>query len=339
MKDILRKLTAAWGPSGRESEVAHEIAALIGPFVDTVRTDPLGNVIATVGATAPVSSGQRRVMLCAHMDQACLVVTEATQEGLLRFGVVGRFEAGALLGQRVRNQTGTVGVVGLEDGAEAKDISSGKMLIDIGAPDRESAAKKAPPADVFVLAGDLLDFGDRVSAPALDNRAGCAVLVEVARCLRQGAAPANAVDFVFSVQGAVAPRGARPAAFGLEPDLGLVVDTTPAQGGGKPKTQVQLGKGPAIRVKEGNYVAPPQVRSMLERAADSAGVPHQLDVSSSDDDASDAAAIEVVRAGILTGVIGLPARFARTPAASVCLTDLQAAVKLLVRTLQGPLEM
>ncbi len=337
MKDVLRKLTSAWGPSGRESEVAGEIAALIGPFVDGVRTDPLGNVIATVGAAAPASGVPRRVMLCAHMDQACLIVTEITKEGLLRFSVVGRLDAATLPGQRVRSRQGTVGVVGLEEGVEAGNIASGKMLIDVGAVDRESAAEKACPGDAFVPAGDLLDFGDRVGAPALDNRAGCAVLVDVARRLKAAAAPTNAIDFVFSVQGAVAPRGARPAAFALRPDFGLVVDITPARSGGKPKTQVELGKGPVVRVKEGDYVAPPQVRSLLERAAASAGVAYQVEVSS-DDDASDAAAIEAARGGVLTGVIGLPARFARTPAAIVSLGDLQAAAKLLLMALREPSE-
>ncbi len=335
MKDILRKLTAAWGPSGRESEVAREIESLIRPHVDEVRVDPLGNVIARLG---PGQGGG--VMLSAHMDQANLVVTDAMKDGLLRFAVIGKLEAASLPGSRVRSRTGAPGVVALEDGLETKDIAAGKMVIDIGAADRDAARKVAGTGEVFLPESELVDLGgDRVSSPALDDRAGCAALIAVAQALKAKGRLPHVVSFVFSVQGAVAPRGARAAAFGLEPDLGLAVDVTPARGAGKAGTQLELGQGAAIRVKEGGYVVPPQVRAWLQKAAEAAGVPHQDDVSSSEADASDAQAIEIAGSGVLTGMVGLPGRWARTTACTVSLADLDAAVKLLVKAVERPLEL
>jgi len=349
LKESLRRLVTVPGPSGRESEVGRVIADLIRPFVDEVRTDALGNVIATRGAadsaaaTAATSDAASpasppRLMLSAHMDTASLIVTEVTQDGFARFALIGVYGAASLPGQAVTTPAGTVGVVGLDDGVDPKDIGPGKMHIAIGAADREAAKKLGvSPGEVFCLTRDLIDLGDTVSSPALDNRAGCAVLIETARLLQEAdPAPAAAVDFVFTVQGAIAPRGARPAAFALRPSLALAVDVTPARGPGKPKTQVELGQGPAIRAKDGSYVAPVAVREQLARAAAEAGIAWQVEVSSSEDDVSDAAAVEIAGAGTLTGVVGLPARQARTAAAVVSLADLLAAARLLARVAGAP---
>jgi putative aminopeptidase FrvX len=349
LKESLRRLVTVPGPSGRESEVGRVIADLIRPFVDEVRTDALGNIIATRGAAdsgvatavaAPVASpaSRSRLMLAAHMDTASLIVTEVTKDGFARFALVGVYGAASLPGQAVTTLAGTVGVVGLDDGVDPKDIGSGKMHIAFGAADREAAKKLGVfPGEAFCLTRDLIDLGDTVSSPALDNRAGCAVVIETARLLREAdSAPAAIIDFVFTVQGAIAPRGARPAAFALRPSLALAVDVTAARGPGKPKTRVELGQGPTIRVMDGSYVAPVAVREQLARAAAEAGIAWQVEVSSSEDDVTDAAAVEIAGAGTLTGVVGLPARQARTAAAVVSLADLLAAARLLAKVAGAP---
>jgi len=328
VKDTLARLAAVWGPPGDESETAREIRALIGPSVDETRTDALGNLIATVrGGSAPAG---RVVMVLAHMDQPGLIITEIDKNGLGRFGVLGCLEPASLPGLRVRSRNGTLGVVALEEGVEPKDLAPGKMVVDFG-----SAAPAA--GDILVPAVDFAELGGRFSAPALDDRTGCAVLIEVARRLKADGEPRGSVHFVFTVQGAVAPRGARPAAAGLEPDLGLVVDLTPARAAGQPRTEVELGKGPAVRLKEPNYVAPPEVTDLLRRAARTAGVPWQTDIGPSVKP-SDAQAVELAGAGVPTGVLGLPARYARTPSPVVDPADLEGAVRLLTVLLARELD-
>jgi len=346
VKDTLRKLVTIYGPSGREAAVAEEITALLRPYVDEIHTDALGNVIATLDgkSTAPAPDGGAaegprpgfRVMLCAHMDQSGLIVTEVTPEGLLRFSVVGRLRATSLPGQRVRGLSGTPGLVRLDDGVEVRDIASGKMHIEVGASDRDAAMAKARPGDVFLPTASLLDFGDCQSSPALDNRAGCAVLVEVARGLKSAASHPSITHFVFSVQGAVDPRGAHPAAYGLRPDLGLVVDVARAKTGGS-KIDLTLGQGPAIRIRGDNYIAPPRVRDLLERAAIEANLRYQFEVTAAEETASDASAIEIAGAGTLTGVLTLPARGCWTTSATVSLADLEATATLLLTILKAPI--
>jgi len=352
VRETLERLCAAWGPSGREEAVAAEVSALLGP-VAAVRTDPLGNVIATLRTVAgsgspagvPQAAGQGpgpagprpRVMLCAHLDQPSLLVTEVTRDGFLRFSPVGHLDPLYLPGQRVVNREGTVGVVVAEDGLVPKDLGPGKLAIDLGVSGREAAERLSAVGDVFCPAAGVLALGDLLSGPALDDRAGCAVLVETARRLVSAGCP-NPVDLVFSVQGAIGPRGARPAAHGLGPALALVVDLAPARGVGKSESTVEVGKGPALRVKEPGYVAPPRVRQLLIEAARAAGLPYQVEVVAPEAATSDAGGVELAGSGVVTGVIGLPARLQRGLTPAVSLADLESTVRLLVELLSRPLD-
>jgi len=328
----LRGLAAVQGPPGREAAVAREVAALIEPHVDCVQTDALGNVIATLGR----AGGGETVMVAAHLDQPAFIVTEVDKLGRLRVSPAGRMDPLSYIGCRVTSDRGTTGVVAADDGASWKELTPGKMHVDVGAAGREEALALAAVGDMFCPQGSLVEMGPAgtfLVSPALDDRAGCAVLVEAARRLEH---PAGTVHFVFTVQGAVAPRGARPAAHVLEPDFGLSVDITPA-GEAKGRSEVVLGKGPALRVKDAGYVAPAAARERLARAAQAAGVALQLEVLPSDgsagDQAADAAAVQRTRTGVPAAAIGLPARHAGTPAAAVNLDDLEGTVRLLVSLL------
>jgi len=328
----LRKLAAVQGPPGREEAVAREVAALIEPHVDEVRADALGNVIATLGR----SGRGETVMVAAHLDQPAFIVTEVDTRGRLRVSPVGRMEPLSYIGCRVTGGRGTPGVVAPDEGGSWKELTADKIHVDVGAADRDEALALTAVGDMFCPQGSLVEMGPAgtfVVSPALDDRAGCAVLVEAARRLEH---PAATVHFVFTVQGAVAPRGARPAAHALEPDFGLSVDITPA-GAAKGRSEVVLGKGPALRVKDAGYVAPPAVRERLARAAGAAGLPLQIEVLPSDgsggDQAAEAAVVQRSRTGVPAGAIGLPARHAGTPALAVSLEDLEGTVRLLVSLL------
>ncbi|MCL6581765.1 MAG: M42 family peptidase, partial [Firmicutes bacterium] len=238
---------------------------------------------------------------------------------------------------RVVNREGAVGVVVAEDGLVPKDLAPGKLAIDLGVSGREAAEKLSAVGDVFCPAAGVVVLGDLLSAPALDDRAGCAVLVETARRLAAAGCP-NPVDLVFSVQGAIGPRGARPAAHGLGPALALVVDLAAAQGVGKGESRVEVGKGPALRVKEPGYVAPPRVRELLLETARAAGLPCQVEVAAPEAAVSDAGGVELAGNGVMTGVIGLPARLPRGLAPAISLADLESTVRLLVELLSRPLE-
>ncbi len=327
MKDDLRALAMTFGPPGWEAKVSEILAGLIAPFVDEVRSDSLGNLIATRRSRDPGS-----LMLSAHMDQPGLIVTDATKEGLLRFGLAGTLRATSLAGQWVVNGRGAEGVVVVDDGVEGKDLAPGKMAIDVGAESRDGLpGRSAATGDAFSFAPNFRELGDRVVSPALENRAGCALLVEVARRLAGGG---PTVHYVFTVQGAVAPRGARSAAYGLEPDFALTVDTTAAKGPGRSTTEIELGKGPALRLCDGFYVAPSFVRDFVERVAAEEKIACQLEVLPRNASFTEAETIQRTRGGILAASLGIPLAHAETPTAMLVLRDLAAAADLVTAMVQ-----
>lgn len=356
-RELIRNLTEAFGPSGQEEQVRELIASLMRPHVDGVRTDALGNLICTRGArrvgtaggpaatagrpgaagTATAEAGAgggKKVMLAAHMDEIGIIVTHIDDKGFLRFGTIGGVMPHRCLGQRVVFANGTVGVFGHEKLDDPKDLKFEKMFVDIGASSRAEAEEKVRIGDAAAFTRPLERAGNRLVAKAMDDRIGCAVLVEVAR--RLGTSP-HEVYFVFTVQEEVGLRGARTAAFGLAPDVAIAVDITLTGDTPKAETmEVSLGKGAAIKVKDASLICHPGLRRSLEETARAHGITYQLEIL--ERGGTDAGAMQLTREGVPAGVISVPCRYAHTPSEMVDEGDVEACIELLVKALEGPLE-
>ncbi|MFZ5909913.1 MAG: M42 family metallopeptidase [Chloroflexota bacterium] len=329
MKQLLQTLTEIFAPSGYEQAVREVIMNEIRPLVDELRVDALGNLIARKGTRA---ENGKRVMVAAHMDEIGLVATHIDQHGFVRFTTVGAASPRFLLGGRVRFANGARGVIGAERAGKANELSPvEKLFIDVGA---------ASPQDCPVKVGDAAAFdypfhemGRRLAAKALDNRAGAAVAVETLRRLGRGP---NEVYVVFTVQEEVGARGASVSAYGIDPEIGLSLDTTPA--GDTPnviRREIALGKGPAIKIKDAHMLADPRVVDWMTRAAEGADIPTQREVLTTG--TSDARAIQLSRAGVPSGGLCLPCRYVHSPSEMVDLDDLEHAVQLLVALLENPI--
>ncbi|MBC8228145.1 M28 family peptidase, partial [bacterium] len=202
MKELIKRLTEAYGPSGSEENVATLIKEEITPYVDEVRIDKLGSLIAVKKG----SSSGAKVMLAAHMDEIGLIVTYIDNDGFLRFSAVGGVSTPRLTGMRVLFADGKIGVINMESrNSNINDMN--KMFIDIGVTSKEDAEQKVSIGDFAVFRQDFVDLGQRVVAKAMDDRIGCVVLIEVAKQLKPSP---NNVYFVFTVQEEVGLRGARP---------------------------------------------------------------------------------------------------------------------------------
>lgn len=327
----LHRLAALWGPSGREYKVAAALEELIRPYVDEVRTDAIGNLIAVKNG-AP---GGKRVMLTAHMDTPGALALEVSEEGLIQLAPVGDLKVHHLIGQRVVWGSGVVGVIQHEAVDESKDLAFRKLWCDIGARSREEALANVPLGDMCTLVGELQQMGaDLITGPGLNNRAGCAVLLEVAEHL-QGAL--HEVAFVFATQGAVGPRGVAPAAYGLQPDAAFVVEMTPSGGlPGGPKVAVRLGEGPALKLKDASFVAHWRLSELVRSVAEAEKIPLQTEINS-DVDRTGARAVAAAGYGVPTAALDLPARYLGTAGEMVSLRDLMGAADLLMKLLQGSL--
>jgi len=323
VKDLIKRLTEEYGPSGTEGEVAETIRAEITPFVDEVKLDELGSLMAVrKGAGA-------RVMLAAHMDEIGLIVTHIDKKGFLRFSAVGGVSASRLSGLRVVFGNGQVGTIGLEKSGNTMD----KMFIDIGATSKEEAEAKVSIGDFAVFKQDYVDLGDRLIAKAMDDRVGCAVLIEAARRLKTSP---NQVYFVFTSQEEVGCRGAGTAAYAIEPDMGIAVDVT--RTGDTPEAatmEVSLGKGAAIKVRDSGIIVHQGVRQFLVQTAKESNIPYQLEVLISG--GTDAGPMQRSRGGVPAGVISIPSRYVHSPSEMVDINDVEGCVKLLTAVLEKDL--
>ena len=217
MKKRLETLTRAHGVSGDESAIRAAIRQAAEPYADDITEDALGNLIVHQKGAG------KKIMLAAHMDSVGVIVTHIEQNGFLRFGAIGGLEAKALYQTMVRFQNGTVGVIAVEESKEEKEFKLTDLYIDIGARDREEAKTMVMVGDTAAFSGALSGNGNRVMGPYLDNRAGCAVLLET---MQQTQHPTNDLYYVFTTQEEVGMRGAKPAAWAVDPEYALAVDVT-----------------------------------------------------------------------------------------------------------------
>lgn len=330
MKDLIRKLTEAYGPSGYEEQVRELIRAEVEPLADDVRVDALGNLIVLKKGTG----GGKTVMLAAHMDEIGLIVSYVDKEGFLRFQPVGGIDAMTLVGGRVQFADGAVGVIAPEKRAEFKSKPElSQLYIDTGASGPEAAQGCLGQAVGFVR--PFADQGDRVVAKALDDRIGCVILIET---LRKLASTPHDLHFVFSVQEEVGLRGARTSAYGVDPEVGIAIDVTIAADTPEaPKMAMKLGAGPCIKVKDGRMLAHPGVKDLLINTAEAHGLPYQLEVLAHG--STDAAAIQLVRSGVPAGTVSIACRYVHTQSEMVDINDVENAVKLLVAVLASPFEL
>jgi putative aminopeptidase FrvX len=331
MKTLIQKLVESVGPSGHEQAVRDLVRSEVVAFADDVRVDPLGNLIVRKGAKAGDGS---RVMLSAHMDEIGVMVTHIGENGFVRFTTVGGVYPHTCLGARVQFMNGARGVIGWEriDGADRLPTFE-QMYLDVGASTREEVTLKV--GDVGAFDRPFLDLGNRLVAKAMDDRISVAIQIETLRRLK---ASPHEIYFVFSVQEEVGLRGATTAAFGVDPEIGISVDVT--RSGDTPKgikMEVGLGKGPAIKVRDGRMLSDPRLVDLMVKTAQAANLPYQLEVLEAG--TTDAAAIQLTRAGVPSGCVSIPCRYIHSPSEMVDYRDVENAVNLLVELLSKPIQL
>ncbi len=323
MKELIKRLVETYGPSGSEDQIRKAILEEVRPYVDEARVDPLGNLIAVKHAAK--GNGGKKIMLAGHMDEIGVMVTHIDEKGFLRFGGIGGISPQILLGERVVFADGTVGIVGVERLDDPKDLRFDKLFIDIGAKDKAQAEKAVGIGWSAGYYRKFDDLGDRLVSKAMDDRIGCAVMIQAAKELKK---TPNEVYFVFTVQEEVGLRGARTSAFAVDPDIGIALDVT--RTGDTPKglpMAVELGGGAAIKVKDSSLVAHPKVKDLMAEVARTDKIPYQFEVLEAG--GTDAGAIHLTKAGVPSGTISIPTRYIHTPSEVVDYGDVQACVRLL----------
>jgi putative aminopeptidase FrvX len=328
--DLLEKLTQTFGPSGYEDAIRDIIREEVAPLVDEVRIDPLGSLVAYRRGTG----GGQKIALAAHMDEIGLMATYIEEQGYVRFTSIGGVRPLNCVGNRVRFANGVTGVVSVERRDDANSMPAlTHLYVDVGATGREDCPVAVGDPGQFI--GPLMRQGHRLVSKTMDDRVGCYVLIEVLRQLTAtAAATPHDVYAIFSTQEEITLAGARTSAFRIDPDMAISIDVTGT--GDTPKARpmaVELGKGPAIKVKDGGMIAHPLVRDKLVAAAKDAGLPYQMEILLGG--TTDAAAMQLVRAGVPSGCVSIPCRFIHSPSEMVDEADVENAIALLVATLRA----
>jgi endoglucanase len=329
VKERIKKLVEAYGPSGQEGDVRSLIKQMVSDVADEVRTDALGNLIVLKRGTG----GGKRIMVAAHMDEIGVIATYVDEKGFVRFGTIGGVSPMTTVGSRVRFGNGTVGAIGYEKwfkrSAVNKAPSLEELYIDVGATSRDDCPVGVGDTGHFVR--PMVEAGQRLIAKSMDDRIGCAVAIEA--LLTMGPSP-NDIYCCFTAQEEVGTRGAMVSAYGIEPDVALAVDVTLT--GDTPEADpmsVSLGEGPAIKVMDSGMLTHPGVKRWMIEAAEKLDIPYQLEVLRAG--STDARAIQRSRAGVPAGCLSIPSRYVHTPSEMVDYGDVEGAVKLLVELLEG----
>ncbi len=335
---LLRELSEALGAPGDEGHVAELIKKRLAGRA-SVSGDKLGSVIFTKEGTAarPV------IMIAAHMDEIAFMVKSITKEGFLRFQPLGGWSPQTVLGHRVvlKGLEGLVeGVIGAtpphsrKPSERDRDVMTplDEMLIDIGAPDKESVEALGISVGDFIFVAPSfvhLAGGGRIMGKAFDDRVGCALLVELVEALNRLDHP-NTVAAAATVQEEVGLRGARTAVRAIEPDLAIVLEGPPADdvpGLAKDDPQGALGGGVQIRCFDPTMVVHGPLKDMVIAVARDEGIAHQLVVR--DTGGTDAGSIHISGTGVPSIVLGVPVRYIHSHYGILDLADYEATLRLL----------
>jgi putative aminopeptidase FrvX len=329
----LKHLSNAPGVSGDESTVRRIVIDLIKDHVDELRVDTIGNVLAVKRAR---SQAKMRVMLDAHLDEIGFMIFGANSDGSLKFRAVGGIDDRILPGKAVLvgpdRIPGVIGVkpIHLLDG-EMSVMKIEDLAIDIGAASESEANNLVTVGQTAVFATEFRTWSGATngaaSGKALDDRAGCAVLIEILRGQRL---PIEILA-AFTVQEEVGLRGAQVAAHIFDPDAAVAIDATPAndlppviEQDLSPNTR--LGHGPAIYVMTRHDLSDPRLVRHFMTTGDALKIPYQIRQPGGG--GTNAGGIIPTRSGVPTISVSVPARYIHSPASLIYLKDVRATVAL-----------
>lgn len=330
---FLKDLLSTPGTSGYEQEIQEVIRQFVQPFADSVRTDVHGNVIAAINETAGP-----RILLDAHCDQIGLIVRHIDEMGFLRVNAIGGWDMQILLGQKVTVHASSGPVPGviarkpihLLSDSERKTVPKiADLWIDIGSKSQAETAEIVQVGDSATPTASLTELRNgRLSGVAMDDRTGIWVIMTALKIVA-ARNPQAAIFGVSAVQEEIGLRGAKTAAFGIDPNVAIAVDVTHATDcPGIDKNEfgnIEIGGGPVV-VRGAN--ANPRVFDLLQLTAEKNEIPIQINALGRAA-SNDGNAIQLNRAGCATGLVTLPNRYMHSPVEVVAESDLVQSAELI----------
>ena len=325
MLERLKALSELYGVSGNEARVRAYLRKEAGPFADEMFVDPVGNLYVHKRGGGP------RVMRAAHMDEVGMIVRDITEAGTLLYDA-GGIDPRVVVSKRVvigpNDVPGVIGAkaIHLQSPEErTRALKHTDLYVDIGAKDRADAEKLVGKGDYISFTTKFSCFGDGlVKGKALDDRVGCAILLELLRGGYQCDLWA-----VFTVQEELGLRGAAVTANRVKPDVALILEGTTANDVAETpshRSVTTVGAGAAISFMDGRTIVPEKMLVTLREAAKREGLPWQMRRGTAG--GTDAGAIHRSLAGVVCGGISVPCRYIHSPVSIAAITDIEAAYRL-----------
>ncbi len=324
--ETLRKIVLTQGVSGDERRVAEVIKQFIEPLTDECSYDAMGNLTAVKYGK---NRGHKKIMLCAHMDEIGMLVTYIEKNGLIRFAPIGFINYLSACFSGVTSSRGVKGVLVPEGKVKPEEVTYDKCYIDIGADSRRAAERRVKVGDFFAVNPTLTRLsGKRICGRPLDDRVGCAIMIDIARELSGKEIDAD-IYYTFSVQEEVGCRGARPASFAIAPDLALVFDVTmTGDVPGSKMPAIKLSGGTAIKIKDASVICHAETVEQLIELAKREKIKYQCEILTSG--GTDTSSIQMNGMGCCAAALSIPTRYIHSGVEMIDEEDVEATVKLAV---------
>lgn len=340
--ELLRELCLAFGPTGCEDEVADMIIARIKDSAHEIRRDLMGNVIAKMSFGDPAK--RKKLMVSAHMDEVGFMVNEICDDGTVRFGNVGGIDPSVLSGRKVilgdeREESRVRGVIASkaihhkDKDERGKPVKIKDLYIDIGAKDKEECEKYLSQGSFGTFDSEFVVFGKNgstVKSKAIDDRMGCAVMIEIMDSLAKAPAECDLdVYFCFTVREEIGLSGAKTAAQKIAPDHSIVLETTAVGDiAGSPESRKvsKLGEGGTLSLMDRSTIYD---REFLNFALDTAKkdqIPVQVKKYVSG--GNDAGHIHKTGVGVKALALSVPTRYLHSPSCVASLEDYRSVIRL-----------
>lgn len=324
---LIKELCEISGVSGNEKAVREVIKERIADFADEITVDTIGNLIAL-----KKGDSSKKIMLSAHTDEVGFIVSGINEKGFLEFKTVGGIDTRVIISKRVLvGEEKVPGVIGmkaihLQKRSERESVPEvSGLYIDIGAKSKEDALSKVKLGDYvsFDTAFEMLSQ-DTFKAKAIDDRAGCAILMELIK------KPVKYdTYFCFTTQEEVGLRGARIAAQSLIPDVALVIEATTCSdvyGCEEHQYVTNMGGGAVVTFMDRTTIVDKKLREWLYNTAKRENIPVQYKRTTAG--GNDAGRIHLAGEGVKTASLSVATRYLHSPAGIASMKDVCAVMNL-----------
>jgi endoglucanase len=325
MVDLLEKLSNENGVSGNEDKIRQIIIDEVTPYADDISVDSIGNIIVHKSGTG------KKILVTAHMDEPGFILSGITDKGYIKFKSVGSMDSRTIISKRVSiGDNKIMGVIGmkaihLQKRAERENtVDVSDLFIDIGAKDKAHAEKKVKLGDYITFDTSFGALNENVKGKALDSRIGCFCLIEALKKNYK-----NDIHAVFATQHEVGSRGAKVAAYNINADIALVLDTVESADMFKTadfEKNAKVGHGAVISYMDKRIIADKAASDKLLQMAEKANIKTQMKMSTVG--ATDGGAVQTSGLAAKTISIGVPCRYSHTPVSIASKADIKAALKL-----------